>query len=240
MHAYTSVSTAFSQHFSGQPKLYASPGRINVLGEHTDYNDGFVLPAAIDKEVIFAIALNQTDEYRFVSLDMNETYSATNVSKASNTWANYLLGVIAQLQQAGFKVPGFDLVFGGDIPIGAGVSSSAAIECGLAYALNDLLALNLTRAQLAKFAQMAEHEYAGVKCGIMDQFAVLHGEADRVIKLDCRSLEYSLHKLDLTGYKIVLCDTLVKHSLASSAYNKRREKCDEAVAVLAKHYPVAS
>lgn len=240
MHSYASVRAAFAQHFRGQPRLFASPGRINLLGEHTDYNAGFVLPAAIDKEVTFALGANGRDDYCFVSLDMQAEHRTSAVAPSDVPWANYLLGVIAQILQSGRRVPGFNLVFGGDVPIGAGVSSSAAIECGLLFALNAVFQLGLSRAQMAQMAQLAEHEYAGVKCGIMDQFAVLHGQADHVIKLDCRSLEYSLHALDLDGHKLVLCDTQVKHSLASSAYNRRREACEEAVAALALHYPVSA
>lgn len=225
---------AFASQFNSHPRLFASPGRLNLLGEHTDYNQGFVLPGAIDKEICLAIAPNNSQHYHFVSLDMADTWKGSAIEPVRVMWVNYLLGVIAQIRKTGRQVPGFDFVFGGDLPIGAGVSSSAALECGLLYALNQLYSLELNTTTMAAMAQQAEHEYAGVKCGIMDQFAVLHGARDQVIKLDCRSLEYSLHRLDLTDHKLVLCDSLVKHSHASSAYNKRREQCEAAVAGLAR------
>ena len=211
--------------FDGPCQLFRSPGRINILGEHTDYNEGFVLPGAIDKEAIFAIGLNNLGQFDLVSLDLGQRLQAQSSAPSPQGWANYCLGVVAQIEKRGITVPGFNLVFGSTIPIGAGVSSSAAIECGLLFALNTLLELGLDRTTLASMAQTAEHEYAGVKCGIMDQFAVLHGRAGKIIKLDCRSLEHSYHPLNLTEHALVLCDTGVKHALASSEYNTRREEC---------------
>lgn len=238
MLAYNRVLTAFTNRFSSQPLLFASPGRINLLGEHTDHNEGFVLPAAIDKEVHFAIAFNNSQTYNFVSLDLDQTFSTETIAPSDSGWANYLLGSMAQLVKRGIEIPGFDLVFGGDIPIGAGISSSAAIECGMLFALNTLLNCGFSTVQMAQMAQKAEHEYAGVNCGIMDQFAVLHGERDQVIKLDCRSLQYSLHPLKLNGYRFILCDSLVTHALASSGYNTRRAECEEAVRALSSQFPV--
>jgi galactokinase len=150
------------------------------------------------------------------------------------------LGVIAQLQNAGYDVPGFDLVFGGNVPIGAGLSSSAAVECGLAFALNHLFEFHIPKFTLVKMAQRAEHEYAGVRCGIMDQFASMFGKKDHVVKLDCRSLDYAYYKLDMADYRIVLCDTQVKHNLASSEYNTRRLECEAGVALLHQHYPAVT
>uniref|UniRef100_UPI001A9784FE galactokinase n=1 Tax=Sabulibacter ruber TaxID=2811901 RepID=UPI001A9784FE len=214
-------------------------GRVNLIGEHTDYNEGFVLPAAIDKEIYFAIAPNGTQEMRAYSFDLNEkgTFSLEQVEPTQTAWANYLLGVVAQLQKAGHAVPGFDLVFGGNIPMGAGLSSSAAVECGLAYALNHLFGYGVEKMDLVKMAQKAEHEYAGVMCGIMDQFASMFGKRDHVVRLDCRSLEYQYFPFDMREYRLVLCDTQVKHSLASSEYNTRRQECETGVAILQKHYP---
>ena len=240
MQLIQTVKNAFNTHFSGTPVLVQSPGRINILGEHTDYNEGFVLPAAIDKSVVFAGQLNSQKRYRFISLDLQETFDANHSALTKSRWANYLLGVIAQLEKRNIQVPGLNLVFGGDLPIGAGISSSAAIECGMLFLLNKLLALHLSRAEMAQMAQTAEREYAGVNCGIMDQFAVLHGESEHVIKLDCRSLDYSLLPLNLQNHHWVLCDSQVKHSLANSAYNQRRAECDECVQVLAQNFSVKS
>jgi galactokinase len=225
--------------FNQEPSLYRSPGRVNLIGEHTDYNDGFVLPAAINKDVIFAIAPNNTMRIRFYSFDLDEhvSFELKNTVRSNTNWANYLVGVVAQFQSLNFPVQGFDLVFGGNIPIGAGLSSSAAIECGLAFGLNHLFGYNLDRFTLAKMAQKAEHEFAGVRCGIMDQFASLFGKEGHVIKLDCRSLEYEYYPFNMSQYRIVLCDTEVKHSLASTEYNTRREECETGIAVLSNYYP---
>ncbi len=232
------LKAAFRQHFSTPEVIIQSPGRINVLGEHTDHNEGFVLPAAITQAVLLAARLNQSSEFRFVSLDMDETFSTETIAPTQTRWANYLLGVLDQLQKQGVALPGFDLVFGGNIPIGAGVSSSAAIECGLMVTLNHLLQLGFSRQQMALMAQAAEHQYAGVKCGIMDQFAVLHGQKDHAIRLDCRTLDYEVIPLKLGDYRLVLADTGVKHSLASSAYNQRREECEACVAALNTQSPI--
>lgn len=233
------IITKFKELYGQEPLLFRSPGRVNLIGEHTDYNDGFVLPAAIDKEIHFAIAPNQTETIRLYSIDMQEqaTYSLQTIKRTENSWANYLLGVVAQFQESNYKLNGFDLVFGGNVPIGAGLSSSAAVECGLAFALNHIFGFGLDRFTLAKMAQKAEHEFAGVRCGIMDQFASLFGKKEHVVKLDCRSLEYEYFHFDMSHYRIVLCDTQVKHSLASSEYNTRRMECETGVATLQKHYP---
>lgn len=234
-----SIRNKFTELYSQEPVLFRSPGRVNLIGEHTDYNDGFVLPAAINKEIIFAIAPNGTDLIRLFSFDKQEQaeFSLINIAPTDNNWANYLLGVVAQLKYANHQVKGFDLVFGGNVPIGAGLSSSAAVECGLAFALNEIFKFDLDRFTLAKMAQKAEHEFAGVRCGIMDQFASLFGKKEHVVKLDCRSLEYTYYRFDMSHYRIVLCDTQVKHSLASSEYNTRRMECETGVALLQQHYP---
>ena len=230
----------FQQRFGYEPLLVRAPGRVNLIGEHTDYNGGFVLPAAIDKEIVLAVGLSGGAAIRLVAHDLNETYELARAadSRPSTTpWANYLLGVAAQLAQRGVAVPGFDCVFGGTIPMGAGMSSSAAVECGLAFALNQLLGLGLDTMTLARLAQQAEHTYAGVQCGIMDQFASLFGRAGQVMRLDCRSLAYAYFPFDTTACRIVLCNSGVKHSLASTAYNTRRQECEQGVAVLQRHYP---
>ena len=233
------IITKFKELYGQEPLLFRSPGRVNLIGEHTDYNEGFVLPAAINKEIFFAITPNNTDTIKLYSFDLEEqaTYSLQSINRTETSWANYLLGVVAQFQEADLKVKGFDLVFGGNVPIGAGLSSSAAVECGLAFALNHIFGFNLDRFTLAKMAQKAEHEFAGVRCGIMDQFASLFGKKEHVVKLDCRSLEYKYYRFDMSHYRIVLCDTQVKHSLALSEYNTRRQECETGVTILHKYYP---
>ncbi|WP_210488350.1 galactokinase [Rufibacter aurantiacus] len=233
------IVAKFKKLYKSEPVVARSPGRVNLIGEHTDYNEGFVLPAAINKEIYFALAPNGTQTMRAYAFDLEESgeFDLTNVQRTDIGWANYLLGVVAQLQKANFEVKGFDLVFGGNIPIGAGLSSSAAVECGLAYALNYLYAYGIERFDMVKMAQKAEHEYALVMCGIMDQFASMFGKHNHVVKLDCRSLEYQYYPFNIDDYRIVLCDTQVKHSLASSEYNTRRQECETGVALLQKLYP---
>lgn len=233
------VKEKFHQLFGKQPLIVSSPGRINLIGEHTDYNEGFVLPAAIDKKIIYAIALNGTDTCNAYAMFNNEqrSFSLKDVKPASG-WINYLMGVVYQLQQRGVNVPGFDCVITGDIPIGAGMSSSAAVEGGLVFALDHLLGLGLGRMDMAKIGQMAEHTFPGVKCGIMDQFANLHGQKDRVMLLDCRSLEFQYFPFEFSEeYKIVLVNSMVHHSLASSEYNVRRAQCEQGVAILQTYFP---
>lgn len=228
----------FIQLFGKTPLIVSSPGRINLIGEHTDYNNGFVLPAAIDKQIIYAIALNGTDRCN--------AYAAFNGEKASFSldavhptpgWINYLMGVVYQLQQRGLKVPGFDCVIAGNVPVGAGLSSSAAVEGGLVAALDHLVGYSLTRMDMALIGQKAEHTFPGVKCGIMDQFANLHGKKDQVMLLDCRDLSFTYYPFNFPDQKIVLCNSMVHHSLASSEYNVRRQQCEEGVRVLQETYP---
>ena len=219
-----------------------APGRINIIGEHTDYNLGYVLPAAIDKGISFRIGRHGETRCHLQALDLGETYTfdITQVPGPEAQmpgWARYLVGIVAQLQAAGHALGGFDAVFGGDIPIGSGLSSSAALECGLALGLNELFALGLDRMTLAQLAQVAEHTYPGVKCGLMDQFASLHGQPGQVVRLDCRSLEYAYFPFDTEQYRLMLFNTRVSHSLASSEYNTRRAQCEEGVARLQAFYP---
>ena len=237
---FQTIHAEFQRHFGYEPLLVRAPGRVNLIGEHTDYNGGFVLPAAVDKEVLFAVGLNGGRHIRLVAHDLGETLEladAAEISPSDTHWANYLLGVAAQFQQRGIAVPGFDCVFGGTIPMGAGMSSSAAIECGLAFALNQLLGTGLETMELARMAQKAEQTYAGVQCGIMDQFASLFGRDGQVVRLDCRSLDYAYFPFDTAASRIVLCNSGVKHSLASTAYNTRRQECERGVSVLQLHHP---
>ena len=234
------IHAAFQQRFGYAPLLVRAPGRVNLIGEHTDYNGGFVLPAAVDKEMIFAVGLNGGAQIRLAAYDLNETFELANaaeISPSATHWANYLLGVAAQFQLRGHAVPGFDCVFAGTVPMGAGMSSSAAVECGLAFALNHFMKTGLDKLELARIAQFAEHTYAGVQCGIMDQFASLYGRAGHVVRLDCRSLDYAYFPFDTTASRIVLCNSGVKHSLASTAYNTRRQECERGVAVLQRNHP---
>jgi galactokinase len=225
--------------FNKKPLLIVAPGRINLIGEHTDYNEGFVLPASIDKHIVFAISKNNKRKFRFLAYDLEEIFEVTidDIAPVRQLWANYLLGVIAQLKKRGIDIEGVNCVFGGDIPLGAGLSSSAALETGFAFALNEIFNLGLTKLEIVKLSQIAEHEYAGTHCGIMDQFISVFGERNKVLKLDCRSLDYELYPLNLPDHQIILCDTQVKHTLASSEYNIRRRECETGVNLLKKHYP---
>lgn len=214
------------------PVIVRSPGRVNIIGEHTDYNEGFVLPAAIDKAAYMAVALRDDDMIHLYAYDLNEkfTISIEELKPVGDiSWPNYILGAVAQFIKKGIAVKGFNAVLSSTVPIGAGLSSSAAVECATIFALDELLRAGINRIEMVKMAQKAEHEYANVQCGIMDQFASVMGKKDHVIKLDCRSLKYEYVPFKLKGYKILLLNTNVKHSLASSEYNTRRNECSQAV-----------
>ena len=233
------IKQVFEQKFSKSPILVKSPGRVNLIGEHTDYNDGFVLPAAINRYAYFALKPNGLNNYRFYSYDFNQSFCTQVNSLEPNRerWVNNLLGVIDQMVADGKYISGFDCVFGGDVPIGAGMSSSAAIECGLAFALNHAYQFGYSHMELAKIAQQAEHKYAGVKCGIMDQFASPHGKANHVLQLDCQTLQFEPYELHMSHLSLILVNTGVKHSLASSEYTKRRAECAEGVEILNQYEP---
>ncbi|TYZ11378.1 galactokinase [Hymenobacter lutimineralis] len=241
MSLVNAVSSSFQEAFGHAPELLVrAPGRVNLIGEHTDYNGGFVLPAAIDKEIYFAVAPNALNRIRLVAHDKHQRHEVAltqDLKPGPVPWANYLLGVVAQLQARGAKVGGFDCVFGGNIPMGAGLSSSAAVECGLAFALNQMYNLGFPPLALAQIAQQAEHTFAGVQCGLMDQFASLMSRAGHVVRLDCRSLQYEYFPFDTTAAQVVLCNSGVKHNLADSEYNIRRGQCEQGVAVVRQHYP---
>ncbi len=233
-----SLDKKYKELFNQVPLLVRSPGRINIIGEHTDYNEGFVLPAAIDKAIYVAVGETTDNEIHLYAVDFKETHTASlNNFQPTKTWATYILGVADQLIKRGHAIRGFNLVIDGDVPLGAGLSSSAAVECATVFALNELFALGIDKMEMVKIAQQAEHEFAGVMCGIMDQFASMFGKKDHVIKLDCRSLEYEYIPLKLDNYKLVLFNSNVKHSLASTEYNTRRQQCEQGVAWIKEHHP---
>lgn len=236
----SNVMHYFSHSFGLAPDIIVqSPGRINLIGEHTDYNLGFVLPAAVDKYIYVAVRKRNDRKIRIAAANFADEFDGTvgEWNLSPKQWPNYLLGVFQEMSERGVELPGMDICFGGDIPSGAGLSSSAAIECGIAFALNELLSLRFTKLELVQLAQAAENRFVGVQCGIMDQFASMFGVSDKAILLDCRNLKFEYIPLELNQYALVLLDTQVKHSLAGSAYNVRREQCEMGVKALRKVYP---
>lgn len=217
-----------------------SPGRINIIGEHTDYNDGFVLPAAIDKKITFHLTKNQTKHtanFNAKNVNQRYTFQVNDFQPIQSGWENYVMGVVSELQKLGAKITGFDADFEGNVPLGSGMSSSAALECSLAFGLNELFDLGFDNWLLIKASQMAEHHFVGTKCGIMDQFASVMGKIDQVMLLDCRSLEFEYFPLELGDYELILLNTNVSHSLADSEYNTRREECEFGVSIIQKIHP---
>ncbi len=233
------LKSIFKQRFGNEGVVFTSPGRINLIGEHTDYNGGFVFPGAIDSGIYACIRLNGTDKVRAYSID-KEDYREFGLKEEdcpNMHWANYIFGVCREIQKRGYSIGGFDTVFFGNVPIGAGMSSSAALESTFAFALNELLNLGIDKFELARIGQATEHNYVGVKCGIMDQFASLFGKAGHLMRLNCATMEFEYYPFNPLGYKVVLLDTLVKHELASSAYNKRRASCENACAHIVERHP---
>lgn len=229
------VAQAFADHFGGEGILFASAGRINLIGEHTDYNGGFVFPGAIDKVIMADIRPNGTDSANLYSMDLGESasFGFNEEDAPSQQWARYIFGVCRETIKRGGTVKGFDAVFAGNVPLGAGLSSSAALESCFAFAINDLFNGNsIEKFELAKIGQSTEHNYCGVNCGIMDQFASVFGKKDCLIRLDCRSLEYEYFPFKIDGYRLVLVDSVVKHELVDSPYNKRRQSCERVAARL--------
>ena len=238
-----STTAAFLENFGNRPDVIVkSCGRINILGEHTDYNDGFVLPAAIDKHIYFAASKNNSNTLRFIALDFGEQIEVDldEIIKSDKSWANYCLGIVEQFKQLDCDLEGVDCVFGGDIPIGAGVSSSAALEGGLALCINTLFNIGMSKPKLALLAQRAEHEFVGMPCGIMDQFSTLMGKHDQVIQLDCRSLDYQYFPFKTSTHAIVLLNSKVSHALADSAYPERVQQCKEGLAIIKSAFPEVS
>ena len=233
------IEEKFKSLFGDKYMVYTSPGRVNLIGEHTDYNGGFVFPGAIDKGIYAAINPNGTDIVRAYSVDYEGQveFGMNEEDAPQESWARYIFGVCREMKKRGFEPKGFDTVFVGDVPLGAGMSSSAALESTFANALNEIFNLNIDRFELARIGQSTEHNYCGVKCGIMDQFASVFGKKGHLMRLNCATMEFEYFPFKPEGYKVVLLDTVVKHELASSAYNKRRESCENACAHIKARHP---
>ncbi|MBO6060212.1 MAG: galactokinase [Bacteroidaceae bacterium] len=235
------VRSRFIKHFDGTTgSVYASPGRINLIGEHTDYNNGFVFPGAVQQGMIAEIKPNGTRNVNAYSIDLKDkvTFCLDDPEGPKATWARYIFGVCREMMALGVPVEGFNTAFAGDVPLGAGMSSSAALESCFAFAINDLWGENkIEKMELAKVGQRTEHKYIGCNCGIMDQFASVHGKAGSLMRLDCRSGEFAYFPWKPEGYKLVLVNSCVKHELAGSPYNDRRLSCERVAAVINKHHP---
>jgi galactokinase len=235
------VESVFLKTYGKRAKqiVVRSPGRVNLIGEHTDYNEGFVLPASVDKAIVFVVSPRTDGICHCYAADLKDEFSISiaSIGWTQKGWPNYLLGVLEEMKNMGFAVPGCDVVFGGDIPIGAGMSSSAAVECGFAFAVNSLFDLGISRMDLVKLGQRSENNFVGVNCGIMDQFVNIFGEDKKVLKIDCRSLAYEYFPFERNDLAIVLCETEAKRSLATSEYNVRRQQCDAGVGILRRHKP---
>ena len=233
------IHSKFASLFGEGGSVYAAAGRVNLIGEHTDYNGGYVFPGAIDKGIMAEIKLNGTDKVNLYSLDYDAScsFGLNEEDKPAEAWARYVFGICRETIKRGGKVQGFDAVFAGDVPLGAGLSSSAALESCFAFAINDMNGNGIDKFELAKIGQSTEHNYCGVNCGIMDQFASCFGKKGSLIRLNCKTLEYQYFPFEPKGYKLVLVDSCVKHELASSAYNFRRQSCERAAAAIKKNHP---
>jgi galactokinase len=223
------VENSFEKHFNTSPLLIFSPGRINLIGEHTDYNDGFVFPASISKGIVLSIQKSDSEKSQVYALNKKEMceFDLQNIQPLENGgWRNYVLGVVAEIQKAGTSLTNFNISFAGDIPGGAGMSSSAALENSVVFGLNTLFNLGLSKQKMILISQKAEHNFAGVNCGIMDQYASMFGEKESALLLDCRTVESKSYKINFKEYKLLLINTNVKHDLSESAYNDRREVCE--------------
>jgi len=230
----------FEKTFGSKPeKVVLSPGRINIIGEHIDYNDGYVLPAAIDKVICFAFEKSNSKKSKIFAIDLNEEFEidlTQEVKLSDVVWTNYIRGVIKQLQDNGFDFEGFNCVFSSNIPVGSGLSSSAALECGMIFGISALFDLKIEKKNIALLGQKAEH-WVGINCGIMDQFSSVHGLENKVIKLDCNTLDFEYHKADFKDYSLVLFDSNVKHSLFTSEYNTRRIECEQGLSIIKNNFP---
>jgi galactokinase len=229
------IREKFIQLYGVTPVIVAAPGRINLIGGHTDYNEGFVLPGAINKGIVTAVQNSDSLHCNVFAINKNESYSFnldTIQPIKKGDWRNFILGVVSEIQKRGIHLPSFNMVFGGDIPDGSGLSSSAALENSIAFAINEAFQLNIPKIELIKISQMAEHNFVGVKCGIMDQYASMFGIKNHVLMLDCRSLEAIPIQLPLQGYRLVLINSNIKHNLAEAAYNDRRSVCESIAKML--------
>ena len=233
------IQQKFQELFGGEAPIFMSSGRVNLIGEHTDYNGGYVFPGAINYGIMAAVRPNGTDKVKVFSIDFNEyvEFGLKEEDKPAQSWACYVFGVCRETLKRGGKVAGFDSVFAGDVPLGAGLSSSAALESVFAFAINELNGNKIDKFELARIGQSTEHNYCGVKCGIMDQFASIFGKAGSLIRLNCKTGEYKYFPFRPLGYRVVLVDSCVKHELASSAYNRRRESCERAAAAIRENHP---
>lgn len=235
------LQSEFKSRFSASPEIIVrAPGRINLIGEHTDYNAGFVVPGAIDKAIWLAAGKRNDGKFAFFAADLNAFFISEDndtVFQEKESWANYLLGVISEARKDGLQVGGLNVVFGGDVPLGAGLSSSAALESGMMFVINELYGLGLSRMDIVRLAQRGENHFVGMKCGIMDMFASVMGRESHVVRLDCRSLEYEYFPFHTSEYSLLLLDSCVKHQLVDSEYNTRKTECETGVAILQKSDP---
>ncbi|HEX9980187.1 MAG TPA: galactokinase [Flavobacterium sp.] len=240
----TKARAHFEQRFGSAPEyIFLSPGRINIIGEHVDYNDGFVLPAAVDKFVCIAISKAEGSTCTIFAMDIEEQFefSLNDMLKpVAQMWANYFLGVVHQIKERKLPIKAFNAVFTSTVPIGAGMSSSAAVECGFGYAFNEMFSLGLDKKEIALIGQKSEHTFVGVNCGIMDQFASVFGKEGNVIKLDCNTLDYEYHKANLKQYTLLLLNSNVNHTLLSSNYNSRREEVEKGLSIIRNEFPEVS
>jgi galactokinase len=223
------IKNTFIEKFQVEPIMIFSPGRINIIGEHTDYNDGFVFPAAVDKGIVAAISVSEENVSKAFAADLNEmiVFTVENIKAATQgAWQNYILGVVAEIQNTNKKIGNFNIVFGGDIPGGAGMSSSAALENSVVFGLNEIFNLGMSKNEMILVSQKAEHHYVGVKCGIMDQYASMFGIENHALLLDCRTVTSTAFEIDFKDHELILINTNVKHSLSDSAYNDRRSVCE--------------
>lgn len=237
-----SIRKKFVERFGREPLLVSSPARVNLIGEHTDYNEGFVLPGAVDKKMYVAIAINDSNTINAYANEFDETFSfSVDDMKIvmKEGWSSYILGVAYFVRERGHEIHGVDVLIDGNVPVGAGMSSSAALCSAFGFALNTLFDCKLSRMDLAYIGQITEHKFVGVMCGIMDQFASLHGKAGNVMKLDCRSMQFEYIPFDFPDHKIVMVNSMVKHSLAGTEYNIRRQQCEEGVSIMKKYIPEA-
>ncbi|MBN3584149.1 galactokinase [Algoriphagus aestuarii] len=233
------ITNSFLEIFSQEPILAFAPGRINLIGEHTDYQEGFVFPAAVSQGIWVGIQKNESNSANVHSLDFREdfVFDVNSFSPKKGHWANYVMGMVAQFKQAGYPARGFNMVFGGNIPVGSGLSSSAALSVSIATGLSGLFGFKIPKKSMALYAQKSEQLFEGLNCGIMDPYASAFGKENHALLLDCRSNSHEEVPINLGKYCLLLVNTKVKHKLADSAYNKRRAACEESVRILSETFP---